>query len=133
MLIQTLDLLVKARYGSNAIAFVAPNSGKRGKVNVSFGSKCYAYSGSILSITERLGLIPGRPDHYQECERLEREIADNGIAYSFGEYIDTLRHCYNHLPDGKTYDATPDHIDEFDRQIYSYKVIDEIFYSFNNH
>jgi hypothetical protein len=127
-----LDSLVKAKYGSNAIAFVAPNSGKRGKVNVSFGAKCYAYTGSILSVAERLNLIPARPDHYQECERLEHELLVFGVAFSFGEYIDTLRHLYNHLPDGKTYDASPDHLDDYDRQIYRYTVIDETFYSFNN-
>lgn len=116
MRIGTFDRLLKGKHGQGTSAYVPERRGKRRQaiaVSYSSSGKCYYYSGSILSVAERLDLIP-EIDVQAESKRIARELKDTGKAEGHRVCIDTVVFHLD-VPVGKVVDCDDNGVDEFDR------------------
>ena len=100
-----------------ANAYVVESKGKRKvSVNVSYSEtgKIYAYSGTIVGIAERLGLIPDI-DVNKESERVVSALLSGESPISYAHCSDTVRYT-----SGLRIDYRPSGVDDFDRALVEY-------------
>jgi hypothetical protein len=116
MLISTFNSLLRNKYPTGS-AYVPDVYGKQVrscKVSVTYaeGSKAYTYSGTILSIAERLGLIP-EINVVRESEAIVRGLVSGASMVGHVECYDTVRFA---LPEGMYLVQSDYSIDDYDRR-----------------
>lgn len=121
MKIDVFERLLRQVKGNQCVAYV-PTQAKewgdcrRGRVAVSYGGKVYEYRGTILSVAEKLSLIPN-VDHYADVRMVIAGLQSgisNIIAHS--EIYDTVRHEYG-IVDGQWIQSRTAGKDDYDREL----------------
>lgn len=124
MKIERLNQLLQQDYPASA-AWIPEKSGKRqAQVNVRFfpNSKVYTYSGTILSVAGRLGLIP-EIDVSAEAEAAVAQLRNGQSAIVHIEAIDTIRYLAYPLLVGDMPAAEDE--DEFGRKLVQVSVVED--------
>lgn len=119
MLISTFNTQLKNKH-PQAEAYIPEKIGKRQNlvcVTYSPNSKVYEYTGTILSIAQRLNLIPqiDNQSDGQKIANLLKSGQTNIIGYK--ETFDTIQYYL-----GQSIDYTDAGLDDFDRPLVSYKI-----------
>lgn len=118
MLISTFNTQLQKKH-PQAIAYIPDGfgTGKRqaNQVNVVYSpnGKVYEYKGTILTIAEKLGLIPSI-DYGNEGENIASQLKDNQEIIGHNGSQDTIRY---YLGVGFNLDYTEAGQDEFDRPL----------------
>ena len=125
MKITTLNQLLKNK-NPQARAYVPEKVGKRQPaVNVVFNpdEKVYTYKGSILSVAEKLNLIP-EVDIGAEAKEAISTLKASGSATAHVECSDTINHGLG-MPGKYAQEVSRDK-DEFDRVVVTFEVVENL-------